>query len=116
VVCDPELCSARFETAAEIAAYRVAQEATTNALKHSGASQVNIKLRYSANALHLVVSDNGRGFKDHGPTQDGSPTEGLGLSGMRERVVLLGGRFSIRSEAGAGVTVEAAIPAGPQAT
>jgi len=115
VVCDAELGAARFAAAAEIAAYRVAQEAVTNALKHSGAAQVNVELRHSRQELQLVVRDTGRGFNHHTVTSSDLPAGGLGVSGMRERVLMLGGRFSIRSEAGAGTTVEAAIPAGPSA-
>lgn len=115
VVCDTELGSTRFAAAAEIAVYRVGQEAVTNALKHARATRVNVAVRHNSGELCLVVRDDGCGFSDHAATSGDRAPGGLGLSGMRERVVLLGGRFSIRGDAGAGTTVEAAIPAGPRA-
>lgn len=113
VVFDAELGPVRFGAAAEIAAYRVAQEAVTNALKHAGATTVRVELRHSADELRLLVHDNGRGLNDHGPAS-GDRTYGLGLSGMRERVVLLGGRFAVSSAADTGTTIEAMIPARSQ--
>ncbi len=115
VVVETELGPARFGAATEIAAYRVAQEAITNALKHSGASEVRVALRHDADQLRLVIRDNGRGLADRAATSGHSSPSSLGLSGMRERVVLLGGRFSIRDDAGPGTTVEAVIPAEPRA-
>lgn len=114
VIFNGELGPMRFNAAAEIAAYRVAQEAITNALKHSGTTRVSVEVRQSSNELCLFVRDNGRGFKDNAATSGARSPNGLGLSGMRERVVLLGGRFSIRGDAGAGTKVEASIPVEPQ--
>lgn len=110
VAFETELGPARFGAATEIAAYRVVQEAITNALKHSGATDVEVGLWQSAEELHLAVRDNGRGLTQE-PAGGELPSCGLGLPGMRERVVLLGGRFWVRSEGEAGTTIEAAMPA-----
>jgi signal transduction histidine kinase len=81
---------------------RCAQEALTNALRHSRASDVWLSLRRSADGVRLEVRDNGRGA----PTLD----FGNGLTGMRERLHGLGGRLDVRSVLGQGLTVLADIP------
>lgn len=99
----------RMEPAVEIGAYRVLQEALTNAAKHAHATMVRVSLCRSQGALQLAVQDDGSGM----PVEATARTElGLGVAGMRERVVLLGGTFQVDSRAGAGTTVSASIPAG----
>lgn len=105
-----EVGDLRFDPAIEISAYRVVQEAITNALKHAGAAQVRVTLSYRAGRLQIGVSDDGRGMLQSGALDSGS---GLGLSGMRERVVLLGGEFEVTSDESIGTIVRAAIPAHP---
>jgi signal transduction histidine kinase len=73
-------------TALDVTAYRIAQEALTNALKHAGAASVELTLRYDAAAIEIEVRDNGAG------TGNGVGT-GHGLVGMRERAALWGGRL-----------------------
>lgn len=84
--------------------YRIAQEALTNIYKHSSATEVTIQLQTKAGWLHLLVTDNGRGFK---PEQN---TTGFGLQGMRERTVALEGNIKIASEPGAGCQISVDIP------
>lgn len=86
--------------------YRVVQEALTNISRHAQATRVSIRVRQLDGGLELEVSDDGVGFeilRDNG--------DRLGLISMRERVELLGGRFSIRSAPDRGTVVEASIPA-----
>lgn len=97
----------RVDDAAAIAAYRVVQEALTNATRHSQARRVTVGLERHAggagDVLAVKVADDGRGL----------PTEvqrGFGLLGMRERVEALGGSVVVNSEAGRGVTVSAVLP------
>jgi two-component system sensor histidine kinase UhpB len=97
----------RFHPSIEIAAYRVAQEALTNALKHAGATSINLTLRIQSDRLVLEVTDNGRGIRH---TEPAGP--GLGLAGMRQRVLLLGGEFRLSSGHAPGTTLRAAFPAG----
>ncbi|MFJ6716986.1 GAF domain-containing sensor histidine kinase [Streptomyces sp. NPDC091259] len=93
----------------EEALLRVAQEALHNALRHSGADRVEVALtRHAAGAL-LAVRDNGRGF-----SPDAVRTAGrhLGLVSMRDRAGGVGGRLDVRSEPGAGTTIEMEVPGG----
>ena len=77
---------------ARLAVYRTAQEALTNVLRHSAAQRVEVRLDYGGDATRLVVQDHGPGAPVHvGP---GTPGGGYGLTGMRERAELLGGRLS----------------------
>jgi two-component system, NarL family, sensor histidine kinase UhpB len=86
----------------ELAVYRIAQEALTNAVRHSGASAITIELQLAREGLLLQVTDNGRGLTR-------ADTEGPGLRGMRERALLVGGRLRIQGHP-PGVRVELAVP------
>jgi signal transduction histidine kinase len=88
--------------------YRTAQEALTNVLRHSAASRVEVRLSYEADGTRLVVQDFGPGA----PVTVGavSPGGGYGLTGMRERAELLGGRLSAGPTAD-GFRVELWLPA-----
>ena len=87
----------------ELAIYRIAQEALTNAMRHSGATELTVSLSCTDGELVLEVSDNGHGLPE-------SVNDGAGLTGMRERSLLIGGDLLIESEAGAGVTVALRLP------
>jgi signal transduction histidine kinase len=91
--------------------YRVAQEALTNVAKHARASQVIVNIRPLAGAARMEIKDNGRSFEVERVlrTQKGKR---LGLLGMRERLEMVGGQFSIESAPDAGTTVMAQIPFG----
>jgi two-component system sensor histidine kinase UhpB len=84
----------------QIAIYRVAQEALTNAGRHSGASHVEVEVTLKDGCAELRVSDDGEGFE---PSAESS--EGLGLKGMAERARLVGGELDVRSAPGNGTTV-----------
>lgn len=90
----------------EMTLFRIAQESLTNAIKHADATVLNISLEYNEDTVQLKIADNGRGC--------GVPEWGMGLTGMRERIELCGGRLSIRSDPGHGFTVLASIPLGVQ--
>ncbi|HWU41543.1 MAG TPA: sensor histidine kinase, partial [Candidatus Acidoferrum sp.] len=87
-----------------ISLYRFVQEALTNIVKHAHATKVEVKLQYRKKQVTLAVSDNGRGMEDM--TQSG----GIGLIGIEERFVLLGGSLQIQSREGRGVVVTACVP------
>jgi two-component system sensor histidine kinase UhpB len=78
--------------------YRIAQEALTNALRHSGASEVSVSLSEASGRVMLTVKDNGRGLPE-------LVSDGAGVAGMRERAMLVGADLEIRSVPGAGVEV-----------
>lgn len=91
----------------EAATYRIVQEAITNVVRHADASRADIEIRQSDGHLHLAIVNDGRVSPDPSPST-GEAT-GRGLSGMRERALLLGGTFSAGSE-GSGFAVRASIP------
>ncbi|CAN5807375.1 hypothetical protein BH18ACT11_BH18ACT11_13580 [soil metagenome] len=99
----------RLPPEVETTLFRVAQEALTNIRKHAKPSRVRVVLDRPGRAVRLLVRDEGRGFHPDGATQRNGSGERVGLSGMRERVSLLGGRFELHSEPGAGTTVEAEV-------
>ena len=89
--------------------YRVAQEALTNVARHAQASHVEVNLEKLPDALCLKIKDNGKSFQPQrilGSKRNGR----LGLLGMRERLEMVGGRFSVESAPGKGTTVQAQIP------
>lgn len=94
---------------AELALFRIAQEALTNSGKYAEATRASLQLHFPDRTARLVVTDNGKGF-DIGDR--GSPTRGggLGLYGMEERAELLGGTLRVESALGQGTRVTACIP------
>lgn len=99
----------RLDHDVELACYRVAQEAMTNVMRHSGATEIWVTLRRGAHALLLTVRDNGCGF-DPASAQSAEGLPHLGLHGMEERVLIVAGRFEIRSGHGEGTEVRASFP------
>lgn len=91
---------------AQLVVYRVAQEALSNAGQHAGAEKVRVRLTRAAGAMVLTVSDDGRGF-----TFD-QTSRGLGLGGMRERALLVGGELKIESRPQVGTRVRLSVPIG----
>src|SRR4051812_21376310 len=86
---------------------RIAQEALGNALRHSGAKRIGVKLGGRGERLFLIVSDDGCGFDPAGPEVRG---QRLGLTSMQERATELGGTLQVESKPGAGTTVRLEIP------
>lgn len=91
---------------ADIALYRMVQEALTNVGRHSGASDVHIELAQAEGELVLTVRDNGSGFADRALRQEGR----YGLLGMRERALALGGRLDIDTPPGGGGRITVHLP------
>jgi two-component system sensor histidine kinase UhpB len=91
-----------------LAAYRIAQEGLTNVFRHSGATQVDVEVERIVaddhSALRIAVRDDGAGVE--------GLREGLGLRGMSERVVALGGRLTLESASPRGALLEARLPLG----
>jgi signal transduction histidine kinase len=87
---------------ADLAAFRVIQEALTNVLKHSGTSHCRVSVGYQADGVTIMVTDEGTGPYE-GET-------GHGLAGMRERVTMYGGTFQAGPRPGTGFGVEARLP------
>jgi signal transduction histidine kinase len=90
----------------ELAAYRIVQEALTNARRHAPGAAVDVELHYTAaGALRLRVRDNGPG------PAPAPGTAGHGLLGMRERAAAVGGELHTGTASGGGFVVEAVLPA-----
>jgi PAS domain S-box-containing protein len=94
----------------EITAYRVIQEGITNVVRHADATHVIVEINggESGDELEIIIRDNGKGFD---PRRRNAFTQGsgFGLTGMRERVNLLGGTFAVESEDGQGTRIEALL-------
>ena len=74
-----------------ICIYRVVQEALSNVVSHSGAGHVRVRLSRTGESLEMTISDDGHGFALD------EETSGLGIPGMRERALLIGGELEIES-------------------
>jgi two-component system, NarL family, sensor histidine kinase UhpB len=92
----------------EITLFRIFQETLTNVARHSGASSVTIRLAVGEGQVTLTVEDNGRGIT---PAEKAKRSS-LGLLGMRERVLSLGGSMEIEGKQGLGTRVRVTVPAG----
>jgi signal transduction histidine kinase len=109
-----------FDPSVELAAYRIVQEALTNARRHAPGAAVDVELRYGQCALLLRVRDNGPGppatCLAGGNGHNGAGSPGLGLTGMRERAAAAGGSLRMAAARGGGFLVEATLPARPGLT
>ena len=115
---------AEFDPGVELAAYRITQEALTNARRHAPGAAVDVELRYADDALRLRIRDNGPGpsaaFAASAASAPsaasaaeaaGSEPPGHGLLGMRERALAVGGSLRTGPAPGGGFCVEAVLPA-----
>jgi signal transduction histidine kinase len=89
--------------------YRVAQEALTNVAKHAGASKIDVIIIKRGDMVRLTVKDDGKSFNVERLLYN-DKNRRLGLLGMRERVEMVGGQFTVDSERGKGTSVHASIP------
>jgi signal transduction histidine kinase len=101
----------RLGAQAEAALYRVGQEALHNALRHAGASRIDVSLQPASTdgsgaGVRLMVEDDGKGFD---PEAAG---RGLGLVSMRERADSVGGRLTVSTQVGHGTVIELEVPGG----
>ncbi|MDO8544842.1 MAG: histidine kinase [Opitutaceae bacterium] len=92
--------------------FRIFQETLTNIIRHAKATRVEVRLNEEAGHLVLVVKDNGRGISE----EEIAGTKSLGLVGMRERAMLIGGEVSLQGRPGKGTSVALRVPLpGPKA-
>jgi len=106
---EESLGDGRLPQEVETTLFRVAQEALTNIRKHARATKARVVLDRPGNVVRLLVSDEGGGFVPKGKASTNGRDEKVGLSGMHERVSLLGGSFELHSEQGRGTTIEAEV-------
>jgi signal transduction histidine kinase len=98
-----------LDDAVKITIFRIVQESLNNVTRHSQASHVNVHLVYQRQNAIISIRDNGRGFDMH-HTQNDIARVSLGLAGMQERAMLLGGSVKVHSLLGYGTQVDAEIP------
>jgi signal transduction histidine kinase len=98
---------ASFDPGVELVAYRIVQEALTNARRHAPGAAVDVELRYDEDTLRLRIRDNGPG------PSDVMPALSHGLLGMRERAATVGGTVHTGAAPGGGFLVEAVLPVKP---
>ncbi len=91
-------------TDVQLVAYRVAQEALSNAAQHSEAAEIQVRADHGEDGIELTVTDDGHGF-----TFD-QATRGLGIGGMRERALLVGGDLTVESRPDFGTRVRLFVP------
>ena len=89
-------------------AFRITQEAMTNAVRHAGAEHITVHLRGGEDGVAIDVVDDGRGCPD-------DATPGLGLQSMRDRATELGGTCQVTAAPGGGTRVSAVLPLGGDA-
>ncbi|MEO6002839.1 MAG: response regulator [Opitutus sp.] len=99
--CDPTI---------ETACFRIAQEALTNALRHAQAGTVDLAVSIQGQALHLTVTDDGKGFDAAAARVRAESGGSIGLLGMNERASLAGGTLTLLSAPGRGTRIEAIFP------
>lgn len=100
----------RLSPEEETVIFRITQEALTNVAKHAQAQHVMVRLTFTGNATHLVVTDDGRGFNPNEALQVAGSRRAWGLLGMQERVQLVQGACEIASKPGIGTTVRVLVP------
>jgi len=89
-----------LDDAEQLNLYRIVQEGLTNVARHAGASRVYVNLKLKEDGIHLTLRDDGCGF------DPSAQTKGIGLTGMRERMDLLGGSMRVESAAGKGTRLD----------
>jgi two-component system sensor histidine kinase DegS len=99
----------RLSSRFEVALFRLAQEAITNALKHAKASEITVKVEAAETICTMVIKDNGEGFdlKEYNRNKD---KKSFGLIGMKERIELLEGKITIDSKIGLGTFIMIQVP------
>jgi signal transduction histidine kinase len=109
--CRIEEIDGLFDKDAEIHVYRIVQEAITNVVKHSAATEASVVIRKRPTVVSLSIRDNGRGFNP-AKTSSQSHELGYGLNGIAERARILGGTLGIDSkpDGGTNMTVEVPFP------
>lgn len=116
---EDSLSDERLPAATETAIFRVVQEALNNVGKHADTKRVDLSLEQrlaeepvpsEGGRIRLQIRDYGRGFAPESSASRGGPGERVGMTGMRERITLLGGEFRVASRPGVGTLIVAEIP------
>ncbi|MEE9399596.1 MAG: histidine kinase [Dehalococcoidales bacterium] len=97
----------RLPSRIEVTLFRIIQETTTNVIRHSSASTVNIQVAIINSLVTVTIEDDGKGFDVEAVLQ---ASESWGLRGIRERIAVVGGQLNIESESGQGTRIQFKIP------
>jgi two-component system sensor histidine kinase UhpB len=100
----------RVDTRVETVAYRVVQEALSNAARHADAARVSLALKLDNGCLTLTLTDDGRGFDVAAARRRVQEGRSMGLLGMEERVRLAGGTFNLESAPTRGTRIIVTLP------
>jgi signal transduction histidine kinase len=103
----------RLSSEAELALYRMAQEALSNVTRHAQAVQASLSIAFKPDAVIMTISDNGRGFQVPASPAALAPSGHFGLLGLHERAELIGARLAIQSAPGRGTQVIVNMPTSP---
>lgn len=101
-----ELDTFNFNDERNVAVFRIIQEAITNVLRHAEASAIDISMKSSGKNLEITVADNGKGFSQAKPLRHNS----MGILGMKERAVFLGGKLNLESSEDRGTKIKLHVP------
>ncbi len=112
--CSSTLGEQRLSADLETLVFRITQEALTNVIRHSGASEAQVRLMRVGNLLRLQVSDDGQGFDAAELNNPDKAGDSIGVRGMRDRAELFGGRLEIKSALGMGTRVTLVVPVDPE--
>src|SRR5262249_40269957 len=100
-----------FSYDSEITLYRVVQECVNNIVKHAHSTEARVAIERNAWSVNITIEDNGCGFEPEAARASDSRSGGLGLTGITERVRILGGKQTIQSSPGAGTRIAITIEA-----
>jgi len=95
----------------QLVLFRIAQESLNNVQRHSGASEASVRVECQGDEIRVTISDNGKGFKLPRQLSEFASQGKLGLTGMAERVQLIGGKLDVSSQEGKGTTIVVTVPA-----
>ena len=101
-----QLGRVRYPSELEITAFRIIQEALTNAARHAGVDRVSVDVRSDPEGLWLLIEDKGKGFD----LAVASSYRSFGIAGMRERAHLLGGHLELETAVSAGTRIAVVLP------
>jgi len=100
----------RLEKNVEIGLFRITQEAVSNAIRHGKPQHITIDLFEKDSYLHLIINDDGKGFRIHRNKKEDTKRPSQGIHNMHERAALINGKFKISSASDKGTKVQVSIP------
>jgi two-component system NarL family sensor kinase len=107
---DTEIQENQVPEIVKITIYRILQEAVNNAVKHSNADRVSVRLAENGGSVELTVEDNGKGFLIEEAEAEENGTAGIGIENMKERAEMTGGQLTLSSEPNKGTIVRVVWP------